>query len=261
MKRRAPPRKRPGLEPTARMRLNRFLARSGVASRRKSDELILSGAVRVNGQVVDQPGRSVAAGEDVVEVQGQRVVLPEEFEYILLHKPRGCLVTRCDTHGRPTVFAQVSQARPGTVAVGRLDQDTTGALLLTDDGELAFGLLHPRSQVEKRYEAVVEGRPSAAALAALRQGVELEDGPTAPARVRMRGGDERQTRLEICIREGRKRQIKRMCAAIGHAVKSLKRTHFAGLGLGRLRPGQWRRLTPGEVRALRKRAGLGEARG
>lgn len=241
------------------MRLNRFLARCGVASRRKSDELILGGAVRVNGQVAAEPGRCVAPEQDVVEVGGRRLGLPEEFEYILFHKPRGCLVTRRDTHARPTVFDQVAPLRPGTVAVGRLDQDTTGVLLLTDDGELAFGLLHPRGQVEKRYEAVVEGRPAAAALESLRRGVELEDGPTAPARVRLRATDEREARLEIGICEGRKRQIKRMCAAVGHRVKRLKRVSFAGLGLGRLRPGQWRQLTPGEVRSLRARAGLDEA--
>jgi pseudouridine synthase len=239
------------------MRLNRFLARSGVASRRKSDELILGGTVQVNGQTVAEPGRTVMVGTDRVDVGGKQVWLPEGFEYLLLHKRRGCLVTRRDTHGRPTVFDQIEALRPGTVAVGRLDQDTTGALLLTDDGELTFRLLHPSRQIEKRYEALVEGKPDAGDLLALRQGVELEDGPTAPAQVRLRGGDEHEARLEICIHEGRKRQVRRMCAAVGHPVKQLKRVAFAGLGVGRLKPGQWRRLTPGEVRALRARAGLG----
>jgi pseudouridine synthase len=238
------------------MRLNRYLARAGVASRRKSDELILGGAVRVNGEAATEPGRTVMVGDDRVEVGGKQVWLPEGYEYILLHKQRGCLVTRRDTHGRPTVFDQIEALRPGTVAVGRLDQDTTGVLLLTDDGELAFRLLHPSHRVEKRYEALVAGKPDATDLLALRQGVDLEDGPTAPAQVRLRGGDEHEVRLEICIHEGRKRQVRRMCAAVGHPVRRLKRITFAGLGLGHLRPGQWRRLTPGEVRALRVRAGL-----
>ena len=239
------------------MRLNRFLARAGVASRRKSDDLIVSGAVRVNGEVAAEPGRTVLVGEDVVEVAGKQITQPDDFEYILLNKDRGCLVTRSDTHGRPTVFDLVSPLRPGTVAVGRLDQDTTGVLLLTDDGELTYRLLHPSRQVEKRYEALVEGKPNSTALLALRQGVDLEDGPTAPAQVRLRGGDEWEARLEICIHEGRKRQVKRMCAAVGHRVRRLKRVSFAGLGVGHLKPGQWRRLTPGEVQALRLRAGLG----
>ena len=241
------------------MRLNRFLARSGVASRRKSDELILTGAVRVNGEVVVELGRTVAIDEDLVEVGGRRVCLPEGFEYILLYKPQGCLVTRHDTHGRPTVFDQISALRPGTVAVGRLDQDTTGVLLLTDDGDLTFRLLHPSRQVEKRYEALVSGKPDAGDLLALRKGVELDDGPTAPAQVRLRGGDEHEARLEISIHEGRKRQVRRMCSAVGHPVKRLKRITFAGLGVSGLKPGQWRRLTPEEVRALRTRAGLGGA--
>lgn len=253
---------RPTPEPETqdgRMRLNRFLARAGVASRRKSDELILGGMVRVNGETVDELGQTVMVGEDRVEVGGKQVWLPEGFEYILLYKQHGCLVTRRDTHGRPTVFDQITTLRPGTVAVGRLDQDTTGVLLLTDDGDLAFRLLHPSRQVEKRYEALVSGKPDATDLLALRKGVELDDGPTAPAQVRLRGGDEYEARLEISIHEGRKRQVRRMCAAVGHPVKRLKRVTFAGLGVSGLKPGQWRRLTPGEVRALRARAGLGAA--
>ncbi len=241
------------------MRLNRFLARAGVASRRKSDELIAAGSVRVNGETVADAGRSVEVGSDRVEVGGKQVWLPEGHEYVLLYKAHGCLVTRRDTHGRPTVFDQIQGLRPGTVAVGRLDQDTTGVLLLTDDGDLAYRLLHPSHLVEKRYEALVTGKPDATALLALRQGVDLDDGPTSPAQVRLRGGDEYEARLEISIHEGRKRQVRRMCAAVGHPVKRLKRVTFAGLGLGHLKPGQWRRLTPGEVRALRVRAGLGSA--
>jgi len=243
------------------MRLNRFLARAGIASRRKSDALIRRGAVSVNGDVVAEPGCSIVVGRDQVVFQGRQVVLPEAFEYIVLHKPAGHLVTRGDTHGRPTVFDRVDGLHPGTVAVGRLDLDTTGLLLLTDDGELAFRLTHPRFEIDKRYEVVVAGKPGAAALDRLRGGVELEEGPTAPARVQVqhtrtltRGVE---TRLIISIHEGRKRQIRRMCRVVGHPVLALKRVAFAGMGLDLPREGQWRYLTAAEVHKLRSQVGLG----
>jgi len=240
------------------MRLNRFLARAGIASRRKSDELIRSGVVRVNGEIVSQPGSSVALDQDRVECADQPVVLPDHFEYLLLYKPTGCLVTHSDTHGRPTVFDHLDQVHSGTVAVGRLDQDTTGLLLLTDDGELAFRLMHPRFEVEKRYQVRVGGQPRAADLQRLRRGIELDDGPTAPAQVRVLSQEERhgETLLEICLHQGRKRQIKRMFEAIGHRVRQLERTVFADLDLSGLEPGQWRRLKPAEVRTLRRDVGL-----
>ncbi len=255
----APPQTEKTPEPATaeHMRLNRFLARAGIASRRKSDELIRSGAVRVNGQTVSQPGLSVAVDRDRVECGDQLVVLPTDFEYLLFHKPAGCLVTRSDTHGRPTVFDHIEPLHAGTVAVGRLDQDTTGLLLLTDDGELAFRLMHPRYEVEKRYQVWVTGRPRAADLQRLRRGVQLEDGPTVPARVRiLRQGERGETLLEMRLHEGRKRQIKRMCQAIGHRVRRLKRTVFAGLDLRDLQPGQWRPLEPAEVQTLRRGVGL-----
>ena len=166
------------------MRLNRFMARAGIASRRKSDNLIRRGAVRVNGEVVAAPGSSVGE-EDLVEVDGRLVRLPEDSQYLLLNKAAGTLVTHRDRGGRPTVFENLEEVRTATVAVGRLDRDTTGALLLTDDGELAHRLMHPRFEVDKRYRAMVEGTPSAAAMRQLRDGVLLDDGLTAPARVRI----------------------------------------------------------------------------
>ena len=242
------------------MRLNRFLARAGVASRRKSDELIAGGVVRVNGQTVSQPGCSVAVGRDRVEYAGQPVVLPDAFEHILLYKPIDCLVTHSDTHGRATVFDYLDRIHPGTVAVGRLDQDTTGLLLLTDDGELAFRLMHPRYEVEKRYRVQVVGRPRATDLERLRRGIKLDDHTTAPARVRLlrqgQGQQRGETQVEVCLHEGRKRQVRRMFKAIGHRVCSLERTAFAGLGLEGLEPGQWRRLKAAEVRALHRCVGL-----
>ena len=243
------------------MRLNRYLARSGIASRRKSDDLIRSGAVAVNGHVVAEPGRSIVAGCDQVAVAGRPVALPEAFEYIAMHKPASCLTTCSDDRGRPTVFDYLDGVHPGTVTVGRLDLDTTGLLLLTDDGELAFRLMHPRFKVEKLYEVVVEGVPTGAALKHLRRGIRLEDGVTAPARARVRGRRRgfrgMEARLELCIREGRKRQVKRMREALGYPVLKLARTRFAGLDLSPLKPGQWRRLEAGEVGHLRSLVGLG----
>lgn len=225
------------------MRLNAFLARAGVASRRGADELIRAGRVRVNGEVA---GLATYVGErDRVEVDGAPVA-PEPLAYVLLHKPAGVVTTARDPHGRPTVVGLVDVGRR-VVPVGRLDADTTGALLLTNDGPLAHRLMHPRYGVEKVYEVEVEGEPSEGALERLRDGVELDDGPTAPARARRLS----PSHLELALREGRKHQVKRMCAAVGHPVRRLHRRSYAGLTLDRLGPGEWRELTAGEVDALR----------
>jgi pseudouridine synthase len=231
------------------VRLNQFLARAGVASRRKADELVKAGRVRVNGA----PGglNTDVGGRDVVEVDGQRVVL-QPLAHVLLHKPAGVVTTASDPSGRPTVVELVP-SDPRVVPVGRLDADTTGALLLTNDGSLAHRLAHPRYGVEKTYRVEVEGRPSEAALAALAQGVELEDGRTAPARVRLLG----PSRIEIVLHEGRNRQVRRMCEAVGHPVRRLHRSAYAGIGLRGLAPGRSRPLTKGEVIALRQLVGLG----
>jgi 23S rRNA pseudouridine2605 synthase len=229
------------------VRLNAYLARAGVASRRRSDELILAGRVRVNGA----PGKlhTVVGPRDVVEVDGERVSA-QPLSYVLLHKPAGVVTTARDPHGRPTVVDLVRhEAR--VVPVGRLDADTTGALLLTNDGPLAHRLAHPRYGVPKVYEAEVEGSPGAEALAALRQGVELEDGLTAPAEARLLGPE----LVELVLHEGRKRQVKRMLEAVGHPVRRLHRSRYAGIDLRGLGPGEWRELTRDEVRELRALAG------
>ncbi len=226
------------------MRLNAYLARAGVASRRKADALIKDGRVRVNGE----PGRldSFVTDEDVVEVDGDRV-LRQKLAYVLLHKPAGVVTTASDPHGRPTVVGLVD-AGVRVVPVGRLDADTTGAILLTNDGALAHRLAHPRYEVDKVYEVEVEGEPDAAALRALAEGVELEDGRTAPATVSLLG----PSRLELTLHEGRKRQVKRMCEAVGHPVDRLHRSRYAGLDLDRLDVGEWRELTRDEVAELRR---------
>jgi 23S rRNA pseudouridine2605 synthase len=234
------------------MRLNAFLARAGVASRRRADELITGGQVLVNGA----PGElnTVVGRHDVVEVDGERI-LPQPLTYLLLHKPPGVVTTASDPHGRRTVVDLVP-SEPRVVPVGRLDTDTTGALLLTNDGELAHRLAHPRYGVPKVYEAEVDGWPSPDDLARLRQGVELDDGRTAPAEVRALARDAGVSRIEITLHEGRKHQVKRMCEAVGHPVRRLHRARYAGLDLGRLEPGSWRSLTKPEVAALRSAVGL-----
>jgi 23S rRNA pseudouridine2605 synthase len=230
------------------VRLNAFLARSGVASRRRADDLIRAGRVRVNGA----PGQlnTVVGRHDVVEVDERRVQL-QALAYVLLHKPAGVVTTARDPQRRATVVELVP-AEPRVVPVGRLDADTTGALLLTNDGDLAHRLAHPRYGVPKVYEADVEGRPSADALARLRDGVELEDGVTAPAEVRRLG----PSRIELTLHEGRNRQVRRMCEAVGHPVLRLHRSRYAGLRLGKLEPGGWRELTKKEVSELRTLVGL-----
>jgi 23S rRNA pseudouridine2605 synthase len=226
------------------VRLNAYLARTGVASRRGADELIKRGRVRVNG-VTAGLNTFVEEG-DVVDLDG-RLLVPQALAYVLLHKPAGVVTTARDPQGRPTVVDLVKH-ESRVVPVGRLDADTTGALLLTNDGGLAHRLAHPRYEVEKVYEADVEGEPSEDTLARLERGVELDDGPTAPARVRRLG----PSRIELSIHEGRKHQVKRMLEAVGHPVVRLHRSRYAGLGLEGVEPGGWRELTEGEVASLQE---------
>jgi len=225
------------------MRLNAYLARAGVASRRKADALIKDGRVTVNGE----PGRldSFVTDDDRVAVDGDPVA-PQRLTYVLLHKPPGVVTTASDPHRRPTVVELVD-AGARVVPVGRLDADTTGALLLTNDGRLAHRLAHPRYEVDKVYEVEVEGDPDEVAVRALADGVDLEDGRTAPAEARKRG----RARIELTLHEGRKRQVKRMCEAVGHPVRRLHRSRYAGLGLDGLGVGEWRELTREEVEGLR----------
>jgi pseudouridine synthase len=234
------------------MRLNAYLARAGVASRRRADELIAAGRVRVNGEL----GRlNTAVGpRDVVEVDGRRVA-PQKLAYVLLHKPAGVVTTARDPQGRPTVVETVSHP-VRVVPVGRLDVDTTGALILTNDGALAHRLAHPRYRVSKVYEAEVEGAPNRDALVQLREGVELDDGVTAPAEARVLRRRSGTALLELTLHEGRKHQVKRMCATVGYPVRALHRSRYAGLGLEGLRPGEHRELTSREVAGLRSSVGL-----
>jgi 23S rRNA pseudouridine2605 synthase len=225
------------------MRLNAYLARAGVASRRGADELIKAGRVSVNGE----PGRlnTFVADGDRVDLDGEPLVR-QRLAYLLLNKPAGVVTTARDPHGRPTVVELVP-SDPRVVPVGRLDADTTGVLLLTNDGPLAHRLAHPRYEVEKVYEAEVEGRPDEATLERLRTGVVLDDGLTAPAAARLLG----PSRVELAIHEGRKHQVKRMLEAVGHPVRLLHRSRYAGLTVADLEPGEWRELKADELERLR----------
>jgi 23S rRNA pseudouridine2605 synthase len=225
------------------MRLNAYLARAGVASRRGAEELIRAGRVRVNGEVAGFA--TFVEARDSVEVDGV-LVEPEPLTYVLLHKPAGVVTTARDPQGRPTVVGLVGHGRR-IVPVGRLDADTTGALLLTNDGPLAHRLMHPRYEVDKVYEASVEGTPGEDALERLRAGIELEDGRTAPAQVTLIN----PSLVELTIHEGRKHQVKRMLEAVGHPVRHLHRKEYAGLTVDGLEPGEWRELSGEEVRRLR----------
>jgi 23S rRNA pseudouridine2605 synthase len=237
-----------------RMRVHRALALAGVASRRASEGLVAEGRVAVNGEpaTVGQ----VVGPEDVIEVDGRPVRGPEQLRAYLLHKPAGVVSTARDPQGRPTVL----DALPDDVRVypvGRLDIDTTGALLVTNDGELAARLMHPSSTAPKTYEALLRGQVSAATIRRLRRGVELEDGMTAPARVRAMdrlaaGG----TWLQIELTEGRNRQVRRMGEAVGHPVLRLHRSRYAGIGVDRLAPGRWRPISRAEWTRLGAMVGL-----
>jgi 23S rRNA pseudouridine2605 synthase len=231
------------------MRLAKFLAHAGVASRRAAERLVAEGRVTVAGERVTDPARDVAERTEVT-VDGVPVAA-EPREVHMLNKPPGVVSTARDTHGRPTVTDLVPSERR-LYPVGRLDAETTGLILLTNDGALAEHLTHPRYEVGKTYRALVRPVPvPEPALRALREGVELEDGPTAPARVRRLG----RGVLEITVHEGRKRQVRRMCEAVGHRVVTLERTGFGPLQLGRLAEGSSRRLNAAEVRRLREAAG------
>jgi 23S rRNA pseudouridine2605 synthase len=236
------------------IRLQKILSSAGVASRRASEQMIRDGRVTVNGATVLALGTKADPAKDDIRVDGRRVRTETTYRYILLNKPRGYVTTRSDPEKRRTVIDLLGQDPGYIYPVGRLDYDSEGLLLLTTDGDLAARLTHPRHEVEKVYEAIVLGVPDDRAMRKLRAGLFIEGGRTSPADVR-RGhvvkGTPPTTMLIITLREGKNRQVRRMCQAIGHPVRSLRRVRMGTLSLGRLRPGQWRELTEQEVRRLR----------
>lgn len=239
------------------MRLQKFLARAGVASRRGSEDLMTAGRVSVNDTVVTELGAKVDPRTDSVKVDGREVRLADAPTYLMLNKPTGVVTTMSDPQQRPTVATLVPRdEHPGLFPVGRLDFNTTGLLLFTTDGELAHRLLHPRWKVPKTYLATVDGWPDENDIASLRRGVELDDGVTAPADARTLERLHGSSVVEITITEGRKRQVRRMFSAVSHPVISLHRMRFGPLELGDLSSGAWRQLGPEEVESLLGVAGM-----
>ena len=238
------------------IRLNKYIAQSGMASRREADRLIESGRVRVNGRIVRTLGTKIDGLKDKVEVEGQAVRPLEDKVYLMLNKPPGYLVTRKDPHDRPSVMGLLPPGLGGVFPVGRLDLDSEGLLLLTNDGQLAHRLLHPRYGVIKHYRVKVKGRPTEASLMRLRRGIHLDGKKTAPARIDLVSPVARGSVLDVEIHEGRKREVRRMFESQGNPVLTLKRLRFAGLSLGKLKAGTWRHLRAGEVKKLKTLVGL-----
>lgn len=242
-------------------RLQKLLARAGYGSRRKCEELIRAGRVTVNGQVVTQLGTRASERDDI-RVDGRPLRLPQGHVYLMLNKPPGYVTTRDDPQGRPTVMALVPKhLRARVFPVGRLDLDTTGLLLLTDDGELAQRLIHPSYHVPKEYIADVEGTPSESKLHRMRHGLRLADGFTQPCEVALLHTEGGESRLRVILHEGRNRQVRRMFESIGHPVRRLKRVALGPLRLGELSLGQVRELSPEQLAALRAAVGLPPAGG
>lgn len=232
------------------MRLHKFIAHAGVSSRRAAEELIRQGRVKVNGSVVTAMGTVIDPAVDKVSCDGRRLGIPSQRTYLLLNKPRGALSTLSDPQGRVTVKTYLPREAGRIFPVGRLDRDVEGVLLFTDDGALANRLAHPRYGAERTYQARVRGSVAAAALQKLKRGFRLEDGPVRPEKVRVLRRNDKSTLVTLTLREGRKNEVKRIFLALGHPVESLKRISFAGFGIGKLRPGQFRYLTAAEAARL-----------
>ncbi|MCY0901586.1 MAG: pseudouridine synthase [Firmicutes bacterium] len=241
------------------VRLQKVLSQAGVASRRHAEELIAAGRVMVNGVMVTQMGTKVTALDEVT-LDGKRIGGQANLVYVLLYKPAATVTTTRDPEGRKTVMACLRGVTERVFPVGRLDYETDGALILTNDGDLANRLMHPRFGIEKTYRAIVSGKVTSQEVEALSSGVLLDDGPTAPASVRLLGTDGLTSTVELRVHEGRNRQVRRMMEAVSHPVLSLTRTAYGPLDLRGLRPGTWRYLSPEEVAQLRVGKGPGPGR-
>ena len=237
-------------------RLNKYLAQQGIASRRAADRLILEGRVSVNRRIVEDLGVKVDPETDKIAVDGKGVSASHELLYLMLHKPVGCRVTKDDPEGRPTVMDMIPKLKASVFPVGRLDYNSEGLLLLTNDGDLAYRLTHPRYKIVKKYAVQVTGEITPADAARLEKGVFVEGRRTAPARIKVFERSARKTILLIDIHEGRKREVRQMLEGIGHPVQTLKRVEFAGLRLAPLAYGKWRFLKKQEVLHLKQQVRL-----
>ncbi len=236
------------------VRLQKFLSRAGVASRREAERLMAQGRVRVNGKPITTLGSRVNPGADRVELDGRRVAI-QPYRWIMLNKPRGTITTRRDPRGRRTVYRHLAPADQELRYVGRLDRDTEGLLLFTNEGDLHHLLTHPSSGISREYRLTVEGFPARSALHLLEEGVVLEDGVARAQSVRVLQGprvDGGDTVLSLVLREGRKREVRRLLDAVGHPVRRLRRVRFGPIRLAGMRPGEWRELGKEEIRALRR---------
>lgn len=234
------------------VRLQKYLARCGVASRRKSEDIIRSGRVSVNGEVVREMGVQIDEENDVITLDGSVVKPEKKMVYVMLNKPAGFVTTASDEKGRQTVMDLVADIPVRIYPVGRLDYDTEGLLLMTNDGDLTYKITHPKNNVEKTYVAEVAGNMNMGTITSLRNGVYIDGVRTSPAKVEVLGATQLGTKMEITIHEGRNRQVRRMFEAVGCKVKRLKRTKEAGLNLGHVPLGRWRKLTESEVNMLKK---------
>jgi 23S rRNA pseudouridine2605 synthase len=237
-------------------RLNKYLAQQGIASRRAADRLIVEGRVSVNRKIVEDLGVKIDPESDKIAVDGKGVAAVHEMLYIMLHKPVGCLVTKDDPEGRPTVMDLIPKLKTPVFPVGRLDYNSEGLLLLTNDGELAYRLTHPRYEIVKKYAVQVTGEVTPADAARLQKGIFVEGHRTAPARIKIFEHSARRSILLVEIHEGRKREIRQMLEGVGHPVQTLKRVEFAGLRLAPLAYGKWRFLKKQEVQFLKRKVRL-----
>lgn len=242
------------------VRLQKYLADAGVASRRASEKIIAEGRVSVNGEIIREMGVQIDENYDTVELDGEVIKNAEKKVYIMLNKPVGFITTVSDDKGRPTVMELVSDISSRIYPVGRLDYDTEGLLLMTNDGDLTYCITHPKHDIAKTYVAEVTGDVSMDTIIQLRRGVVLDGQKTSPAEVEVVGATQYGTKVEITIHEGRNRQVRRMFEALGCVVKKLKRTKEAGLVLGHLPLGKWRKLSESEVNMLKKIESAGSAK-
>ena len=233
------------------IRLQKYMAEAGIASRRKAEELILEGKVKVNGKIVDELGIKIMPNKDIVEYNGKKVVLEKEYVYILLNKPIGYVTTVKDQFNRDSILDLV-KTNKRIVPVGRLDMYTSGAIILTNDGDFVYKVTHPKHEIEKTYTVTIKGIVKSNEVEELKKGVKIEDYITKPARVKILKTDEEKniSRLEITIHEGKNRQVRKMCEAIGHKVLALHRSKIAGIGVKDLELGKWRYLTRNEVKKI-----------